>query len=188
MSNRRNFFSAKKKTNKFFKRFTINQFWEDQQIKWIKEKANKIDPIKKEKSSKRQLRISKLIKSFAFIWWGGQKMSDWNWTSIDNRCNSLQNNAIHNRFGFQWQLFSLHFTGNKQCTTFLLEFHTVLSGIVSINVTLKQWPRAHHKIVYFVFLFTLLRINSFRFMSDNCHSNMKRLALKLPNKQLPKKL
>lgn len=65
-------------------------------------------------------------------------MSDWNWTSIDNRCNSLQNNAIHNRFGFQWQLFSLHFTGNKQCTTFLLEFHTVLSGIVSINVTLKQ--------------------------------------------------
>lgn len=48
----------------------------------------------------------------AHFGWGGQKMSDWNSMRSDNQCNSLQNNAIHHRFGFQRQLLSLHSTGN----------------------------------------------------------------------------
>lgn len=40
-------------------------------------------------------------------------MSDWSWMRVDNRCNSLQYNAVHDRFGFQQQLLALHSTGKR---------------------------------------------------------------------------
>lgn len=110
-------------------------------------------------------------------------MSDWNWTRIDNRCNSLLNNAIHNRFGFQWQLFSLHSTGNESKINHkhslkILEIHSLggrnftpyfrisvrLSGGRSIGLTLKtiERPRAH---LSFFSLFFFL--SKFRWQIDS---------------------
>lgn len=47
-------------------------------------------------------------------------MSDWNSMQIGNQCNSLRNNAVHNRFGFHLSLYS---TGNRVHILSLYHIH-----------------------------------------------------------------
>lgn len=62
-------------------------------------------------------------------------MSNWNSMRSDNQCNSLQNNAIHDRFGFQRQLLSLHSTGNPIlfCLLFCIHNHQFHCAILFVS-------------------------------------------------------
>lgn len=125
------------------------------------------------------------LRSFG---WLGQKMSDWNLPRIDNRCNSPQYNAIHNRSGFQRQ-FSLHSTGNQKWKRNILSSNLIKFSSIDFDIEMSDHVLLfinHHPFqmcFFFTFQFVV-----FRFMLDNYQCTMKRLALKLPNKQLPKKL
>lgn len=127
----------------------------------------------------------------------GQKMSDWSWNRIDdNRCNSLQYNAIHDQFGFQQQLHSPHFTGTFHFN-FSILFHSfrnstsILCHIFSADI--ESGVHVNHVLSNllcsrFLIWMLLFFSFSFRFMLVNCHCTMKRSVLKPPNKRLPKRL
>lgn len=98
-------------------------------------------------------------------------MSDWSWMRVDNRCNSLQNNAIHDRSGFRQQLLSLYSTGKHReaVNGFDLQFistdcspihraHTYFIYLaVDIEFHNQTKPRAHQSFFcFFCFYFNAI--------------------------------
>lgn len=136
-------------------------------------------------------------------------MFDWHWMKSGNRCNSLQHNAIDDRFGFQRQLLTPHFTGKlnidfsnklrRHCSIYFFALlRSVWFDLLTLNTrTHCTWPKPKEnhwttKFNYFVIFvfFSLCQICillSTRYTWDNYRYIMKHLALKLQNRQRPKK-
>lgn len=120
-------------------------------------------------------------------------MSNWNSMQIGNQCNSLRNNAVHHRFGFH---LTLHSTGNRTIYAispptrdrtylymrpFLFDIETGVndSRALDPHLAFRCSFECAAKFVCYLYLC--------RFMLDNYHCTMKRLALRLPNKPPPRK-